>query len=70
MKKSRKAGFTLTETLVAVIIFALVGGVVITFIVLAYRVYGYSWQQSVAINEARKGIETMIRELILYMWFR
>lgn len=46
-----------------VTIFALVMGVVTAFVVMAYRVYGYSWQQTVAINEARKGIEVMVKEI-------
>lgn len=46
-----------------VTIFALVMGVVTAFVVTAYRVYGYSWQQTVAINEARKGIEVMVKEI-------
>jgi hypothetical protein len=33
------------------------------FIIHLYRVYGYTFQQLQAINEARKGIETMIREI-------
>ena len=50
-------GFTLTETLVAVVIFTFVFGAVSGAIIWSYRVYGYSWQQSSAINEARRGIE-------------
>jgi len=56
-------GFTLVETLVAIIVFSLALGVVTSFIILGYRNQGYAWQQALAINEARRGIETMIREI-------
>ncbi len=56
-------GFTLIETIVTIAIFTLVLGAVSGFIVMAYRVHGYTWQQSIAIGEARKGIETMIKEI-------
>lgn len=55
--------FTLIETLVTIAVFALIFGAVSGFIVAAYRIHGYTWQQSVAINEARKGIETMVKEI-------
>lgn len=60
--KIRK-GFTLAETLMAVAVFALASGAIMTFIALAYRSQGYTWQQAIAINEARRGIETMVREI-------
>ena len=56
-------GFTLIETMVTIVIFALLIGVVSGFVVLAYRTQSYSFQQSMAINEARKGIETMVKEI-------
>lgn len=56
-------GFTLIETIMAVVIFALAMGVITGLIVIGYRTQGYAWQQSMAINEARKGIETMIKEI-------
>lgn len=55
--------FTLIETIIAIVIFALLMGVVAGLIVMAYKVHGYSFEQSVAINEARKGVETMVKEI-------
>jgi len=63
MMKSTPKGFTLIETLVTIIIFGLLMGVVSGFIVMLYRTQSYTWQQSIAIDEARKGIETMVREI-------
>lgn len=56
-------GITFIESLVTVFIFILIFGAVSAFLVMAYQSQGYSWQQAVAIDEARKGIETMIREI-------
>lgn len=47
----------------AVAVFALALGAVMTFISLAYKSQGYTWQQAIAINEARRGVETMVREI-------
>lgn len=55
--------FTLIETLVTVGIFALVMGVTCGLIVALYTTHNYTWQQSVAVDEARRGIETMTREI-------
>lgn len=56
-------GFTLIETIVTIFIFALAMGAVTGFIVMAYRTYSYTWEQSIAIDEARRGIETMVKEI-------
>jgi len=58
-----KQGFTLIETIITIVIFALMMGVVSGFIVMAYRTQSYTWQQSIAISEARKGVETMVKEI-------
>lgn len=55
--------FTLTETLVAIFVFSLIIGVVAGLIVTLYRTYGYGWQQSTAIDQARRGIEIMVKEI-------
>jgi len=55
--------FTLIETLVTIIIFALIMGIIGGVIVILYRTYSYTQQQSIAINEARRGIETMVKEI-------
>jgi len=59
----RFCGFTLIETIVAIFVFTLVMGAVSGLIIVVYRTHGYAWQQSIAIEEARRGIETMVREI-------
>ena len=56
-------GFTLIETLVTIVIFALIIVLVFSIIVALYQTHGYGWEQSVAIDEARRGIENMVREI-------
>lgn len=55
--------FTLIETLITIATFALIFGLVSGFIVMAYRIHGFTWQQSLAVSEARKGIETMVKDI-------
>lgn len=55
--------FTLIETLVAIFVFTLAMGAVSGFILMAYRTQSYTWQQSLAISEARRGIEIMVKEI-------
>ena len=56
-------GFTLIETLMVIVVFGLVWGAISAFIWMIYKTYGFTWQQAVAIDEARKGIETMVKEI-------
>jgi len=58
-----KKGFTLIETILTIVIFALTMGAITSFVVLGYRTQSYTWQQSLAIGEARKGIEIMVKEI-------
>lgn len=58
-----KKGLTLIETLVAVGIFTILMTAISALILLAYRIQSYAWEQSMAIDEARKGVETMIKEI-------
>jgi len=55
--------FTLIETIVVVFVFTLLMGAVSASIVALYRTYGYTWQQSLAIDEGRRGIEIMVKEI-------
>ena len=55
--------FTLAETIIVILIFTLLMGMISSFVILGYRTQSYTWQQSQAIEEARKGIETMVREI-------
>jgi type II secretory pathway pseudopilin PulG len=63
MMTSSIKSFTLIETLVAILIFALAMGAASGLIIMGYRTYSYTWQQSIAIDEARRGIEIMVREM-------
>jgi len=56
-------GFTLVETLVALLIFVLAMGAVTSFIILSYQANKYILKESVIVDEARRGIETMVREI-------
>ena len=57
------AGFTLIETLIVITIFTLALGAVTGFIVMTYRIHDFTWQQAIAISEARGGIETMVKQI-------
>jgi len=64
MKKQKIIkGFTFIETLVAIFVFALVMGVVAGFIVLSYQTHSYAFEESAAVEEARRGMEIMIKEI-------
>lgn len=56
-------GFTFIETLITIAIFTLAMGAICASIIMIYRSYGYTWQQSRAIAEARQGVETMVKEI-------
>lgn len=55
--------FTLIEALVAISIFLLAMGAAGGLVLQAYKIHGHTWQQSTAIGEARRGIETMVKEI-------
>ena len=55
--------FTLIETLVLILIFSLVLGTVFALIFMFYRNYGYIFNHSIAVNEAKRGVETMVKEI-------
>lgn len=63
MSPQIKTGFTLIETLISIVVFTLALGAVMGGIWMLYRTQSYTWQQSVAVDEARKGVETMVREI-------
>jgi len=63
MKSSSKNGFSLIEGIFMIGIFALAMALLISFVIYVYRAYGYNFEQVAAINEARKGIETMVKEI-------
>ena len=55
--------FTLVEALIMIFVFALAIGATSGFILMAYRTHGYEWEQSLAVEEARRGIEIMAKEI-------
>lgn len=63
MKYKINAGFTFIETLATIAIFVLAMGAVVGFILVGFRAQSYNFQQATAINEARKGVETMVKEI-------
>lgn len=56
-------GFTIIETMIAILIFILGLGTLFGMVVNLYRTQNYTLQQSQAIAEAKRGIETMTREI-------
>jgi len=58
-----KKGFTLTETMVTIAVFALAMGAASMLIIKGYELYSYTLQQSQAIKEARRGIEILVKEI-------
>ncbi|MBU4223907.1 prepilin-type N-terminal cleavage/methylation domain-containing protein [Patescibacteria group bacterium] len=56
-------GFTIIETIVTIVIFTMMIAVVSFSIAYFYRANSYVIEQSYAINSARLGIETMVREI-------
>ena len=56
-------GFTLIETIVVIAVFTLIMGALFGSILMLYRTHDYTWQQSMAIEEAKRGIETMVKEI-------
>lgn len=59
----KHTGFTLMEILVAIGIFVLVSIILWSFIVNSYKVQNFSMEQSDAITEAQRGVETLVKEL-------
>lgn len=59
MKKS----FTLIEAIIIIFIFSVLISAVGSAVVFLYKTKSYTFQQSVAISEARKGIEWMVKEI-------
>jgi len=63
IKREYNLGLTLIETIVTVAIIVVVLGAISGLVVALYQTHGYTLQQSQAIGEARKGIETMVKEI-------
>jgi len=59
----KERGITLMEMLVAIAVFVLATIVVAVFIFQNFQAQNFSLEQSAAVDEARKGVETMVKEL-------
>lgn len=55
--------FTLIETLTAIFIFSFLMVTVFNLILHLYYIHRYEWQQALAVQEARQGIEIMAKEI-------
>ena len=62
-KKKFIKGFTAIEALIAIVIFSLATGAITGFILLSYRTHNYAFEESTAVNEARRGVELMTKEI-------
>ena len=56
-------GITLMEVILAVAIFVLATFMIAIFIIQNFQAQNFSMEQSLAIGEARRGVETMVKEL-------
>ncbi len=63
MSKQLNKGFTLIETMVAVLIFGVITTALFSLIPAIYRADSYAWHQAYATSEARRGMKTMIKEI-------
>lgn len=59
----KQKGTTLIETIMVIFIFTLALVAISAFIVNSYKTYKFNFEQIIAVSEARKGIETMIKEI-------
>ena len=62
-KTKNKSGFTLIEALIVAAVFGILWGVIGEFIVMIYRTQSYSTDQTLAVAEARHGLDLMIKEV-------
>jgi len=62
MTKHQK-GFSLVETLIVIFTFGLAVVTLGNFILSSYHAYNYNFEEIAAINEARRGVETMVKEI-------
>lgn len=63
IKTRTRRGFTLIEMIVAIFVFSLIFGGMMAAITMIYRVEGYSTDQAIAVNEARRGVDIMAKEV-------
>lgn len=58
-----KKGISYIETVIAIALSTMILTAVFSFVVHLYRVNSFAWQQSLAIEEARRGIDAMVKEI-------
>ncbi len=63
IKDKYQRGFSFIEMIVTISIFTFAMIAVSIFLISMYRLYYFNLEQISAINEARKGIETMVKEI-------
>jgi hypothetical protein len=61
--KKKEKGFSIIETLVVIFVFTLFWGAMMASVYIIYRTQSFTMQQSIAINEARRGVEIMAKEI-------
>lgn len=62
-KLYKKSGFTLVEVLITISIMAIIGSIVLSFIVMGFKSTRFESEQSIAVETARDSINTMIKEI-------
>lgn len=60
---SNQKGFSIVEVITTIFVFSAVIAALSFFILKSYQTYSYNLQQIVAIEEARRGVETMVKEI-------
>lgn len=55
--------FTLIETLIAIFVFSVLIIGISSLVFVIYRTHTFEWEQSIAIEEARRGLEIMVKEI-------
>jgi len=59
----KRKGFSLIETIIVIFIFSMVSAALFSSIVILYKSQSFNFSQSLAVAEARRGIEQMIKEI-------
>lgn len=59
----RRDGFTLIEVMVTILVFTIVSGAVFSFVTALYRAQDLLFTQSDVLEEARRGVSRMVREI-------
>jgi len=63
IKKETQGGITFIETIVTVAIIIIALGAISGSVITLYRTHSFTLEQSQAIAEARRGVETMVKEI-------